>query len=93
MFFPPQNSKSGSPSNQNTAPQPIDPCIMAAKIKAVNERATLFRITSNAMVNVSGQLASLCACVSVCMRVRAHICVYVLVCVCMCMCECLSVCV
>lgn len=25
------------------------------KIKAVNERATLFRITSNAMINVSGE--------------------------------------
>ena len=28
----------------------------AAKIKSVNERATLFRITSNAMINVSIQM-------------------------------------
>jgi predicted transcriptional regulator len=27
----------------------------ASKLKAMNERATLFRITSNAMINVSGQ--------------------------------------
>ena len=27
---------------------------VAGKIKSVNERATLFRITSNAMINVSG---------------------------------------
>lgn len=30
-----------------------DPADAASKLKAVNERATLFRITSNAMINVS----------------------------------------
>lgn len=32
------------------------------KVKAVNERATLFRITSNAMINVSSHNASLRQC-------------------------------
>ena len=32
------------------------------KVKAVNERATLFRITSNAMINVSSHTASLSQC-------------------------------
>lgn len=32
------------------------------KVKAVNERATLFRITSNAMINVSSHNASLGRC-------------------------------
>lgn len=32
------------------------------KVKAVNERATLFRITSNAMINVSSHSSYLCWC-------------------------------
>lgn len=32
------------------------------KVKAVNERATLFRITSNAMINVSSHIAYFCWC-------------------------------
>ena len=32
------------------------PCESGEKLKAVNERATLFRITSNAMINVSARL-------------------------------------
>jgi len=32
---------------------------LSSKIKMINERATMFRITSNAMINVSGLLYGL----------------------------------
>lgn len=56
----------------------VDDSVEAAgKLKAVNERATLFRITSNAMINVSfvSSVGFVCVCVCVC-----YTCMYWFVC-------------
>ncbi len=48
---------------------------VSAKIKSVNERATLFRITSNAMINVSILVCSFVKLLDLCVKFHIYTCV------------------